>query len=163
LLACQLFYGVGLRALTVTLAAWKGKTIAPPAIHPESMHDVPENGVRLAAAHHHPLQPGSILVWGDLEPSWVEQVRKRVSDTPPPAISLESAEDGESPEPWLVLVKAWEPPLAELGDRLKVRSGMIVPVDGDGDRLRPAKHQHLEEWRRFAAQCGDWQVWEIVP
>ena len=72
------------------------------------------------------------------------------------------------PEPWpspevlgatplVVVVRAWEPPLAELADRLRGFHGLILPLDWSENRWREPRATHLQEWRRFAAELPGWK------
>ena len=58
----------------------------------------------------------------------------------------------------LVLVKAWEPPLAELSDYLQTGDGYIMPLDWKKSRRVSIEPFHLEEWRRFAAAQKKWEL-----
>jgi hypothetical protein len=59
----------------------------------------------------------------------------------------------------LVLVKAWEPPMAELEDYLKTGQGYLLPVNYRQHQLLPPETQHLNEWRRFAAGLNQWRLY----
>jgi hypothetical protein len=65
----------------------------------------------------------------------------------------------------VVVVKSWEPPLAELADSLKdVDSNadkLILPLDWNETGVRQPAPAHLDEWRRFAATLSDWQVLQL--
>ena len=65
----------------------------------------------------------------------------------------------------VVVVKSWEPPLAELADRLKdVDSNadkLILPLDWNDAGVRQPTPAHLDEWRRFAATLAGWQVLQL--
>lgn len=69
---------------------------------------------------------------------------------------------GASPAALVVLVKGWEPPLGELADFLQTLPDapqrLLLPLDFDAHRVQPLRQAHLDEWRRFAASAGDWQV-----
>jgi len=62
----------------------------------------------------------------------------------------------------VVLVKSWEPPLAELADRLRhIQSNadkLILPLDWDETAIRKPATAHLDEWRRFTATLPEWKV-----
>lgn len=64
----------------------------------------------------------------------------------------------------IVVVKAWEPPLAELADFLRTvpaKSGatrLLLPLDWNEQDLQPLTESHLNEWRRFAATLDGWKV-----
>ena len=66
----------------------------------------------------------------------------------------------------VVVVKSWEPPLAELADRLKdVDSNadkLILPLDWNDAGVRQPTPAHLDEWRRFAATLAGWQVLQLA-
>ena len=65
----------------------------------------------------------------------------------------------------VVLVKSWEPPLAELADRLRdIDSNavkLILPLDCNNAGIRQPTPAHLDEWRRFAATLPNWQVLQL--
>lgn len=65
----------------------------------------------------------------------------------------------------IVLVKSWEPPLAELADRLRdIDSNadkLILPLDCNDTGIRQPTLAHLDEWRRFAATLPNWQVLQL--
>lgn len=62
----------------------------------------------------------------------------------------------------VVVVKSWEPPLAELKDVLDSlkhkNTYFILPLDWTDSSVVPIKPEHLTEWRRFAATLTNWQV-----
>lgn len=62
----------------------------------------------------------------------------------------------------VVVVKSWEPPLAELKDVLDglehEKPYFILPLDWTDAGVVPIKPEHLTEWRRFAATLTNWQV-----
>jgi hypothetical protein len=71
----------------------------------------------------------------------------------------------------VVLVKSWEPPLAELGDYLLAlpASGSgsgaaqryLLPLDWTEQRLVPTRANHLDEWRRFCSTLPGWQLLQL--
>jgi hypothetical protein len=73
----------------------------------------------------------------------------------------------ESPHHSLVvLVKSWEPPLAELGDYLSAlpesMQRFILPLDWDEDSVQPIREIHLHEWRRFCGTLAGWQLLQLA-
>jgi hypothetical protein len=64
--------------------------------------------------------------------------------------------------PLVVVVKSWEPPLAELRDVLDSlehdEGYYILPLDWTDSQVVPIKPEHLAEWRRFAATLTNWQI-----
>lgn len=64
-------------------------------------------------------------------------------------------------ETQLIIVKGWEPPLAELSDFMQNGKGYLLPLDWREDSFRKLKNTHLNEWRRFIAQLPDWQLLQL--
>ncbi|MGB0496035.1 MAG: DUF2868 domain-containing protein [Kangiellaceae bacterium] len=61
----------------------------------------------------------------------------------------------------IILVKSWEPPLAELADFMDNTNGYILPIDFKDDLILPIKPNHLVEWNRFCHQHTKWEL--ILP
>ena len=59
----------------------------------------------------------------------------------------------------VLLVKAWEPPMGELQDKLADSQGVIFPVDIRREEGVGPKVAHLDEWRRFSSELSGWQVY----
>lgn len=82
----------------------------------------------------------------------------------PLALATAAEVDG-SYQSTVVLVKSWEPPLAELSDYLSLLSGSqqkyIMPLDWDESEVKSIRANHLGEWRRFCATLGDWQLLQL--
>lgn len=82
----------------------------------------------------------------------------------PLALATAAEVDG-SYQSTVVLVKSWEPPLAELSDYLSLLSGSqqkyIMPLDWDESEVKSIRENHLGEWRRFCATLGDWQLLQL--
>lgn len=74
----------------------------------------------------------------------------------PSALSKESA--------LVVMVKSWEPPLAELADYLSglksgpAKSYLLLPLDFEDGEVRSTRDLHLQEWQRFAGALDNWSV-----
>lgn len=66
----------------------------------------------------------------------------------------------KSPQTPVVVVKAWEPPMARLGDYLAgcTTPGYLLPLDWDGAELRAPQTGHREEWQRFCAMHAGWRL-----
>jgi hypothetical protein len=64
-----------------------------------------------------------------------------------------------------VLVKSWEPPLAELADYLQTGDGYLMPLDwklsGSESTRKAIEPFHLEEWRRFTALQENWELLQL--
>ena len=66
----------------------------------------------------------------------------------------------------LVLTRAWEPPLGELEDFLKLGCGYLCPMDWQGEQLQSLKQSDLEEWQRLLEQLPNWTLFvnkEYLP
>ncbi len=66
----------------------------------------------------------------------------------------------------LVIVKAWEGPLGELGDFLQQGKGVILPLDWDDSGLLQPKINHLQEWQRFVNTLSNWDLYipeQLIP
>ena len=71
----------------------------------------------------------------------------------------------------VVLVKSWEPPLAELGDyllalpeagsRSRESSRYLLPMDWTEQQVTPTRSNHLDEWRRFCSTLSGWQLLQL--
>ena len=69
----------------------------------------------------------------------------------------------------VVLVKSWEPPLAELGDyllalpesRSKGGARYLLPMDWTEQQVVPTRPNHLDEWRRFCSTLPGWQLLQL--
>ncbi|MDM7861593.1 DUF2868 domain-containing protein [Alteromonas sp. ASW11-36] len=59
----------------------------------------------------------------------------------------------------VVLVKAWEPPLGELHDFMRLNHGVLCPVYYRHEAALPIPAQYLDEWRRFTLQAPNWQLY----
>lgn len=119
----------------------------------------------LADIVHAVSQPWTLLVWGSNSSGCIgaiqsvygqaeEVVELEATSTPPP---IEHSV--------VVLVKSWEPPLAELADILLLlpRQGqcLILPVDWSKQTLNKVRPVHFAEWRRFAATLPGWKVLQV--
>jgi len=61
-------------------------------------------------------------------------------------------------ETQLIVVKSWEPPLAELSDFMENSIGYILPLDIKNEIIVEAKAFHLQEWLRFVEKHAQWQL-----
>ncbi len=62
----------------------------------------------------------------------------------------------------VVVVKSWEPPLAELADTLQALDGsgdkLLLPLDWQDAALVKPREPHVQEWRRFLAALPGWKL-----
>jgi hypothetical protein len=61
-------------------------------------------------------------------------------------------------ETQLIIVKSWEPPLAELSDFMQNSIGYILPLDIKNDEIVKAVEFHLQEWTRFVGKHPQWDI-----
>jgi hypothetical protein len=113
--------------------------------------------------------PYVLLDWAGTPTSCQEQLQQLLGDAensaalgplPDAAINGPSARQSV-----VVLVKSWEPPLAELADQLRRietnQEKLILPLDWRGAELSAVDSTHLNEWRRFAATLPKWKVLQL--
>lgn len=82
-----------------------------------------------------------------------------------PLAAYGSLEVEPSNQSVVVLVKSWEPPLAELGDYLLTLpdSGpkYLLPLDWNDQQVVSTRPNHLNEWRRFCSTLPGWQLLQL--
>ena len=113
--------------------------------------------------------PYTLLDWAGVSSSRSERIQQLLGDAAEvhPIGPLQDQSATHSPGDYsvVVVVKSWEPPLAELADRLKqVDSGadkLILPLDWNDTGVSQPTPVHLDEWRRFAATLSGWQVLQL--
>ncbi len=147
-LAAQLFYVLLPRFLLLLYAAWRLRRLqAPePAITDMPAGSDPDLG---ATTDQWPAD----ALW--LDAAWLPA--DVVEQLPSPPVAFQDWA-GESVQPLVVVVRAWEPPLAELADRLRSGNGLILPLAWEGSQLHKPRTAHWQEWRRFVAGLPGWQV-----
>lgn len=110
--------------------------------------------------------PFSLLAWADIPDSCQEDVQRAIGPASAThrisAIAEELDSEPDTNQSVVIVVKSWEPPLAELGDRLRAIDSsadkLILPLDWNDQGLRTPTAPHLDEWRRFAATLPEWEV-----
>lgn len=187
LLATQLFYGLlpRLVLLIVSLVNIKNKqkiytkkTAMPSKeIRTETFQPPPSNTYKAVV---HTLPKRLLLVnWARFPYSDVEHLFTDVDlDTTLPSGALISENSlhimQKTTVPALVLVKAWEPPLAELGDCMQISSGLLFPIDVIENAsienrteentvkrmLRKPNQKQMQEWQRFIEKYADWHIFQ---
>ncbi|MCP4769615.1 MAG: DUF2868 domain-containing protein [Gammaproteobacteria bacterium] len=175
ILATQLVYSLLPRSLMLLVARQKYRT----GLHQKSMRpardlqsqpiDAASDGNLLARLTRSIELPYTLLDWADVSPTCYEGIQQRLGDAAEihRIGPLQNQPVTHSPgnHSLVVLVKSWEPPLAELADRLKdIDSNadkLILPMDWNDTGIRQPSLAHLDEWRRFAATLADWQVLQL--
>ncbi len=151
LLAAQLSYVVMPRLL---LALWASRHLRQRPVHPPHPGGVEQPPATTLAE--------SVRQWPAesqwLDAAWLpEELAGQLPAIPRPADAW-PAPESLSGVPLVVIVRAWEPPLAELADRLRGFQGLILPLDWSEGRWREPRATHLQEWRRFTAELPGWKV-----
>jgi hypothetical protein len=118
--------------------------------------------------------PYTLLDWADVSPGCSEHIQQLLGDAAgihpigplrdQPA-TQSSGDHSPVNHSLVVVVKSWEPPLAELADRLNDFDSnadkLILPLDWSDTGVRQPTLAHLDEWRRFAATLVGWQVLQL--
>lgn len=123
----------------------------------------------LAALTRAVALPYTLLDWAGASPDCHERIQQRLGDAaaihPIGPLREQTATHTPVDHSLVVLVKSWEPPLAELADRLadfdSNADRLILPLDWSDTALRQPSPAHLDEWRRFAATLAGWQVLQL--
>ena len=107
-------------------------------------------------------QPWTLLVWGANQKDCIKAIQS-VYGQAEQVIELEATSKSLAIEhSVVVMVKSWEPPLAELADVLQLlpQQGqrLILPVEWSKQALGEVRPVHFAEWRRFAATLPGWEV-----
>jgi hypothetical protein len=107
-------------------------------------------------------QPWTLLVWGANQKDCIKAIQS-VYGQAEQVIELEATSESLAIEhSVVVLVKSWEPPLAELADVLQLlpQQGqrLMLPVEWSKQALGEVRPVHFAEWRRFAATLPGWKV-----
>ena len=172
ILAAQLVYNLVPRTLMLLVARHKYLTRLQ---HASAQQAEAERGASSAlVSDEFPLAnlvstvatPYTLLDWAGAPAACHERIQKQLGAAAAthhidPLPQEDDSQWVESPT-LVVLVKSWEPPLAELADKLKSIDSstdkFILPLDWNATGVRQPKPAHLEEWRRFAATLPNCQV-----
>jgi len=171
IVATQLFYVLLLRLVMAFFSAWQLRVQQRNLRHYASSElsqkskCTPQEKHRMTEVSHH--LPGNFvwINWAGVEASLWRQLDAPLAQMPcllagPMATEQQQSQAQADSRPQVILVKAWEPPLAELGDYLReVREGVIVPLEIRQQQLYRPTPAHLDEWRRFVAQFPGWRLY----
>ena len=171
IVATQLCYVVMLRALMAMLSAWRlyqlGREHAPPAVlfETRTVPRVFELTSEKSEVSSHLPKAFVWVNWSGVDDAIWRQLGAPLTQMPcvvkgPMATEHEQQQAQGDVRPQVVLVKAWEPPLAELADYMRgVSTGWVVPIDVHQQRLSAPRQQHVDEWRRFVAKVPGWSLY----
>jgi len=175
ILATQLVYNLLPRSLMLLVARQKYRAgLQPNSVrHAPNSQPQPTDGVSdenaLARLTRSIVLPYTLLDWADISPICYGRIQQLLGDAaeihPIGPLRHQLATHAPDNHSLVVLVKSWEPPLAELADRLKdIDSNadkLILPLDWNDTGIRQPTLAHLDEWRRFAATLPNWQVLQL--
>ncbi len=147
-LAAQFFYVVLPRFLLLLHAAWRLRQLQTP--EPVTRTETTVQALDLGTTTN---QWPPDAQW--LDAAWLP--REIAGQLPEPAMAIRDWAGGTG-QPLVVVVRAWEPPLAELADRLNGTRGLILPLAWKESQLQHPEASHWQEWRRFAAALPGWKV-----
>ncbi|MCP4469757.1 MAG: DUF2868 domain-containing protein [Gammaproteobacteria bacterium] len=177
ILATQLAYNLLPRSLMLLVARQKyrarlqqGRLRTVPDLQPRSGAAAGDENLLASLARSVTL-PYTLLDWADVSPGCYEHIQQWLGD----AAGIHSfgplrdqpathspGDHAPVNHSLVVVVKSWEPPLAELADRLNDFDSnsdkLILPLDWSDTGVRQPSLAHLDEWRRFAATLAGWQV-----
>jgi len=175
ILATQLAYNLLPRSLMLLVARQKYRTdLRQNQVQPAGG---PQPRLSAAASDENSLAnlarsvalPYTLLDWAGASSGCYERVQQLLGDAAGihPLGPLQDQPAMHSPDDnsVVVVVKSWEPPLAELADRLihidSNADKLILPLDWNDTGLRQPTPAHVDEWRRFAATLSGWQVLQL--
>jgi hypothetical protein len=175
ILATQLAYNLLPRGLMLLVARHKYRA----RLHRGRAQSVPDSQHQpgaaageddsLAGLARSVTLPYTLLDWADVSPGCHERIQQRLGAAaaihPIGPLREQAATHTPVDHSLVVLVKSWEPPLAELADRLTDFASnadkLILPLDCSDTGLRQPSQAHLDEWRRFAATLAGWRVLQL--
>lgn len=111
--------------------------------------------------------------WGGLNESNLKSVKNKIKALSPDVSIIAQLDAGPLfpysaqlvsarwQEPQLIIVKGWEPPLAELSDYIQNGQGYVLPLDWDKNKINTLSKEHLEEWGRFLIPFERWQLLQL--
>ena len=114
-----------------------------------------------------------LLNWAIAPPFCLQSIEKKLGESRK-TLEIDLLNDSAethatlASETVVVLVKSWEPPLAELGDYLldiplantnSLR--YLLPLDWTERQLVSIRSDHLDEWRRFCGTLAGWQLLQL--
>jgi hypothetical protein len=175
ILATQLVYNLLPRSLMLLVARQKYQARLQQNLkrQPRDSQSQPTAGASdeysLANLTRSVTLPYILLDWAVVSPSCYQRIQQLLGDAaeihPIGPLQQQPATHVPADHSLVVVVKSWEPPLAELADRLNdIDSNadkLILPLDWNDTGVRQSSAAHLDEWRRFAATLSDWQVLQL--
>ena len=130
--------------------------------------NLPSSNVQLAEITTDCNESYTLVNWGGIEGEYLAIIEGALSANKrgelcagPTASESEQMVAERWQDTQLVLVKGWEPPLAELSDYLHNGKGYLLPLDWSSEGIKLPKKRHLDEWRRFIAELPQWKLLQL--
>lgn len=168
--AVQVFYALILRLISILVCFFmiKKMNVSTPFVITQK-NNLAKNVQELAEINNKIESDFSLVNWCGFPSVKIEGVLRgfkgqKISELK--AGPLASYAEQLTAERWqgqlLILVKGWEPPLAELADFMENTSGYILPLDWNEHTMIKLKEHHCNEWRRFVAGLNRWQLVQLT-
>jgi hypothetical protein len=168
--AAQLFYAFLLRFISIIICKLYLKILdkRPKTIHLTSSNQSkndPQRGIELAPLVNNINSDFTLNNWCGLNKNLLQKIQNKLQYSKTSELSagpLASHSEQMVAERWqdtqLLIVKGWEPPLAELADFMQNGKGYLLPLDWQADEMQALSEPHLNEWRRFVNHLANWQL-----
>jgi len=175
ILATQLAYNLLPRSLMLLVARQKyrarlqqGSLRTVPGFQPQP-GGADGDEISLANLTRSVTLPYTLLDWADVSPGCYQHIQQSLGDAsgihPIDPLRHQAMTHSPDDHSLVVVVKSWEPPLAELADCLNDFDSnsdkLILPLEWSDTGVRQPSLAHLDEWRRFAATQAGWQVLQL--
>jgi uncharacterized protein DUF2868 len=175
ILSAQIFYAFLLRlaAITVCLLIFKinRSSFSQQAFHLERTHMTDFEGTldeHQVKVYRQVESSYSLNNWCGIDSEKLRLIEAKLShgktsvlDAGPLASYAQQMISERWQEPQLLLVKGWEPPLAELSDFMQNGNGYLMPIDWDDKGLVALPNKHLVEWKRFLLPLKNWKLLQL--
>ncbi len=176
--AAQLFYAFLLRFVSIVICKLYLKIVdkRPEAIHltrsnqsnNDRQQEITLEGTELAPLVSNISSGFTLNNWCGLNKNLLQKIQNKLQYSKTSELSagpLASHSEQMVAERWqetqLLIVKGWEPPLAELADFMQNGKGYLLPLDWQGDEIQNLSEPHLNEWRRFINHLANWQLLQL--
>ncbi len=188
ILAAQCTYNLLPRTLMLVVSRYRylRQTDTPPqdiSTHPSpSRLNTSTDNTALAPVVFSVGAPYILLNWADAPLQCQQSVTRFLGTATStmdvgPLVEPESININPLDQSVVVLVKSWEPPLAELSDYLlslpsadsisgsnsgpEAAQRFLLPLDWTEAQVVPTRSNHLNEWRRFCSTLPGWQLLQL--
>jgi len=173
ILAAQLFYAFLLRLIAMSISLLlvnyyskkENKFYRVSSSKQSVSEDTP---IALASIVNNFEEDYALNNWCGIDSELLQSIESKIKGNQKTVIlagPLASDSDQMVAERWqeiqLLIVKGWEPPLAELSDFMQNGNGYLLPLDWNEQGLQKLQSKHLNEWRRFVVNLPRWQLLQL--